>query len=883
MSFFSTLLFIILLVWIIRLSGRVTQLEQKLGLGPKDTTASTPAPSQAPSPTAAPESAAPPPPPPSAPHAYPPIVPEVQQPQAAPESEGPVPTPPVYAPTPVARVHTVQAATGPQPDPFKWFKEHTLIKIGAFIFFLGAVWFVSYAINEGWISPVMRIYFGIALGLGVQVAGFIFQRRSRQQYLVLTMLGSGIIIASVYAGQFLFGVFAPLFAMLILLLVIVYTVFTSVRANAQWLCVLSAIAGLIAPLLINSPEPQALNFFLYLFVLSGGFMAVVLKTKWRAVTLTLLFGFILFMLSFMGNQYIEDNLAWFFTVIFSTLFFVGTSLSLYRTKEPNSADLTTLGVTSVYFLAMAGDVALVPELAAFASTLVVAGVGYFFYLQGLPQRVQGVYAGIAILHLFVATAFLLDGFSLTIAYAIEVALIVSLTLYLKLGEKAVTVSSALILIPIATSFESMASSVWRDGIWHTDSAALWTMVFTILGTALWALKLVRAGYPEWYLKITGLYGTIGYIYLMILTGLINDALFTVKATSEVSTYVTWTVLSLVFFMVLISAGLPGQWRRWFLVSLMPPALASLQSFTSRTWDEGIVNVDAFGLLMMTVVFLGLAALHLRQYFAAKQAVDQSLAGFFLGTFWLYAVALIGVATGSVFAEADTANTVRMVLWAFISYLMVNILFRLPVPAHWVVTALSSLGLPSFVALALALNDRWTDGPLSVVPIGLYFMTTIFCILGITLHRQLPDYQGDKKVLEPMIKLLFVVGALLAIRLVWLITHSIFASDDYAVTVALFIYTVVGLVCYRLGSLRGQKDVKLGGIILLSLVVIRLLLIEVWVMDTFWRIITFLGVGALFIVTALVERKENLDGPDDQNKNQVTPPPPPPSSEAPPTV
>jgi len=40
---------------------------------------------------------------------------------------------------------------------------------------------------------------------------------------------------------------------------------------------------------------------------------------------------------------------------------------------------------------------------------------------------------------------------------------------------------------------------------------------------------------------------------------------------------------------------------------------------------------------------------------------------------------------------------------------------------------------------------------------------------------------------------------------------------------------------------------------LSAVVARLALVDVWEMEVLWRMVTFLGIGLLFIVTALVEK------------------------------
>ena len=41
--------------------------------------------------------------------------------------------------------------------------------------------------------------------------------------------------------------------------------------------------------------------------------------------------------------------------------------------------------------------------------------------------------------------------------------------------------------------------------------------------------------------------------------------------------------------------------------------------------------------------------------------------------------------------------------------------------------------------------------------------------------------------------------------------------------------------------------------LLAGVIARLGLVDVWQMELFWRIITFFGVGTLFIATALLEK------------------------------
>ena len=50
-------------------------------------------------------------------------------------------------------------------------------------------------------------------------------------------------------------------------------------------------------------------------------------------------------------------------------------------------------------------------------------------------------------------------------------------------------------------------------------------------------------------------------------------------------------------------------------------------------------------------------------------------------------------------------------------------------------------------------------------------------------------------------------------------------------------------------------IKYAGMTLLAVVVVRLGVVEVWVMDILWRIVTFLGIGLLFMLAALLEKKK----------------------------
>ncbi len=92
-------------------------------------------------------------------------------------------------------------------------------------------------------------------------------------------------------------------------------------------------------------------------------------------------------------------------------------------------------------------------------------------------------------------------------------------------------------------------------------------------------------------------------------------------------------------------------------------------------------------------------------------------------------------------------------------------------------------------------------------------------------------------------------------LVWQIIHIMFiTTPDFATMVALVIYTIIGLAAYLNGLHIHDLMRKTYGIALIGFVVVRLLLVDIWGMELFGKVITFIAIGVLLMSTALVTRK-----------------------------
>ena len=81
------------------------------------------------------------------------------------------------------------------------------------------------------------------------------------------------------------------------------------------------------------------------------------------------------------------------------------------------------------------------------------------------------------------------------------------------------------------------------------------------------------------------------------------------------------------------------------------------------------------------------------------------------------------------------------------------------------------------------------------------------------------------------------------------------TPDMATMTTLVIYTIFGLIAYFSGLYGDDLARRTYGIALLAFVVIRLIIVDVWQMELFGRVITFLAIGVLLMSTAFLTKKK----------------------------
>jgi hypothetical protein len=489
-----------------------------------------------------------------------------------------------------------------------WFSQHTLIKVGSVFLFLGAAWYVSYAIREGWLSPEMWIFLGFLLAGGTYTLAYVRSNTSLVQYGVLTALGSGVAIVTILAGSAVFDLYPSLLALCFIGGVVAYLVFVAVRIDVEWLAILAALAGLCAPLFMDAHE----TFFLllYFFVLSTGLLITGQRPVWRTVLLILVVGVSCYQMGFVDQ--VSQMTGWLFVVLFSSLFFTVATATIVSTETLHRLDVVALIVTTATYTGLAAVLASRPALAMFIATVVVSLVGYQLYVRGLSVKVIALYLTLAVTGVLIGTSFLFSGYSLVLAYAVECTVAFFLATHLGLPERFVAITAGTFVLPAFLSIQSFTSMSWSRDIWHADAIAVYAVWGMFWSSALWLTHKPGVALYLSSRSISTILAASGFFYGYAVCKVVMEALFSGTA-AYVMTYITWAMLSLIVFFYVVKNNFPIQAIRTAALSIIIPLTFSTVSLMATEWQTGTHHFSAFGVWTMIGVMCVLILLMTQEY------------------------------------------------------------------------------------------------------------------------------------------------------------------------------------------------------------------------------------------------------------------------------
>jgi hypothetical protein len=305
-----------------------------------------------------------------------------------------IPTPPAAAPpatpartvTPAPSLTPAPSATPPRPAPppalpagwappvppvprpaFDW-ENLVGVKlfswIAAIALALAVVFFLTLAIQAGWLQPPIRMAIGILVGLGLLVG---CEMKVARSYPVTAnaLDASGIVILfstffAAFALWHLIGIGA---AFGFLILVTAVAVLLSIRRDSLFIAVLGLIGGFLTPALLSTGQDNPIGLFGYLLVLNAGLAFVAYRKRWALLTAVSLVLTTLYQWTWVGTFLTEAKLplAAAIFLVFPILGFIALAIGRPAADEASGRTFTlTANASALLPLLFAAYMASVP-------------------------------------------------------------------------------------------------------------------------------------------------------------------------------------------------------------------------------------------------------------------------------------------------------------------------------------------------------------------------------------------------------------------------------------------------------------------------------------------------------------------------------------------
>lgn len=165
-----------------------------------------------------------------------------------------------------------------------------LSRLGIGLLLLGVAFLFKYAVDEGWLTPPIRVVSGLALGLALLIIGV--RLEGKRRWFAPVMLGgaSATFYITGFAAFQLFDLVSYPVALGFMVWVTSYTFWAAIHSDAPVLAIIGAIGGLGTPLLLYTDSGSVAGLVMYTCLVLVGTSAIYLHRGWLGLLWTTVFG-----------------------------------------------------------------------------------------------------------------------------------------------------------------------------------------------------------------------------------------------------------------------------------------------------------------------------------------------------------------------------------------------------------------------------------------------------------------------------------------------------------------------------------------------------------------------------------------------------------------
>jgi uncharacterized membrane protein len=211
----------------------------------------------------------------------------------------PPPPPPAPPPAPQARF-----------DWERWVGVRGAAALGACVLVIAGLYFFKYSIEQGLISPALRVVLGTLVGLGGIVGSELMLRR-RYTVLANWLAGAGVAILYIdfWAAHGLYQLIDSPLAFGLMILVTAVCGMLSMRHDTLVIALLGLAGGFATPVALSTGGDHPIGLFGYLLILDAALLYLAHRRRWPVLGALSLAGTVLYQIAWIGWQMDPDRLA----------------------------------------------------------------------------------------------------------------------------------------------------------------------------------------------------------------------------------------------------------------------------------------------------------------------------------------------------------------------------------------------------------------------------------------------------------------------------------------------------------------------------------------------------------------------------------------------
>ena len=316
-----------------------------------------------------------------------------------------------------------------------------MARIGILALVIGVGFFLKLAFDNDWIGETGRVVLGIVGGVALLGGGEYWQRRYPIWAQPLTGGGLAILYLSIFAAFSLYGLISEVTAFGFFFLVTLTAAGLALKNESIAIAILGIIGGFGTPLLLQDKLPDVRLLIAYVLVLDLGILGLATFRNWRWFTLLGLAGS-LGLYWFWYDQLDPSLLLSQLGITFIFLIFMGatTFFHILWRRAPGPADQALMVINAAAYFAISYGLLFDvhrPWMGGFTLllSLLYGLMGYAVLVRSREHVYLSLFAlGIAVVFLTIAIPVQLGGPWVSVAWAVEGAVLVYLSFILRMPQ-----------------------------------------------------------------------------------------------------------------------------------------------------------------------------------------------------------------------------------------------------------------------------------------------------------------------------------------------------------------------------------------------------------------------------------------------------------------